>query len=114
MNAAQQKILKTAIAAIAITIIFPPFIGPAPYGSIKGLGYGFILSWPDGGAVHVALLLAEWLAVGIIGGAMAILARQPGDLSMMSAIVKAANSRNDAIIEAARIKADAIMRAADK
>lgn len=114
MNAAQRKILKAAASCIAIAALFPPFIGPAPYGSIRGIGYGFILSWPDGGAVHVALLVAEWVAICLIGGALTILAHQPGEASILTSIIKVANARNDAIIEAARIKADAIMRAAGK
>lgn len=76
MNHWQRKILKGALVAIVVTLLFPPFHIHAP-NSIFGLGYGFLLSPPKFNAVYgtvdVPLLLAEWLAVGIICGILWVL-----------------------------------------
>ncbi len=80
MNQNQQKILKGVIAAIVATTVLPPFVVGLPNGSEIGLGYGFILSWPHMGDrkevvghVDVPLLLAEWLAIAIVGALLWVL-----------------------------------------
>lgn len=67
MTPSQIKILKATIAGIVATMFFPPFV--APYGgagAMHGRGFGFLLSWPEDGIVHIELLLLEWLAIGLI------------------------------------------------
>ena len=67
MTPNQLKILKAAVAGIAVTMLFPPFVSPyGGGGAMQGAGFGFLLSWPEMGMVHVELLLAEWLAIGLI------------------------------------------------
>ncbi|MCX7173433.1 MAG: hypothetical protein NT159_05845 [Proteobacteria bacterium] len=71
---------KGALVAIVVTLLFPPFQIHAP-NSIFGLGYGFLLSPPKFNAVYgtvdVPLLLAEWLAGGVICGILWVLKRDP-------------------------------------
>ncbi len=74
MGRVQRRIAYAVIAAISVTLMFPPFVVGFPSGGISGIGYGFILSWPksDGyglvGYVDISLLLAEWLAILVVAG----------------------------------------------
>lgn len=115
MNQTQRKILKGAMAAIVTTLIFPPFVATGGNNCLTiGLGYGFILSWTrlsSGlvGHVDVALLLTEWLAIGIVASILWALTSDHRGTSIVSAIL----SRNDALVEAARIEAYGRERAAE-
>jgi hypothetical protein len=70
MNTSQRKILKASLAAVMATIAFPPYQFQAPGGAVFGAGWSFLLvggaynSYPA--TVNVSLLIAEWLAIGII------------------------------------------------
>lgn len=81
MNDAQRKILKGALAAISITVLFPPFHF-VTNAFTEGLGFGFVLWWPNfqsrTGTVDVAFLLAEWVAIGVIASILWALARPEG------------------------------------
>lgn len=79
INAAQTKILKGSLVVVVATILFPPFELHWGNGRIIGLGFGFLLSWPSEndsmGTVDVSFLVSEWLAVGIVGAILWVLAR---------------------------------------
>lgn len=116
MNTAQRKILKGSLVAIVITLLFPPFLVGLPNGGTIGLGYGFIASWPSMsgnnhlvGHIDVAMLLAEWLSIGVVSAILWKLGRNPREPSLAVAIL----SRNDALVESARIEAAGRERAAE-
>ncbi len=113
MNVAQRRILKGALAAVVLALLFPPFAFHGPNGFLVGLGWGFLLVGREygghSGTVDVVLLFAEWIAIGIIAAILWRLMAAPNSETLVAAL----KSRNDAITEAARIQADAIIRAAE-
>lgn len=118
MNAAQRKILWGALAAVVVTLLFPPFVIVWGAGATFGLGFGFILSWPEmsgnEGYVHVELLLSEWIAIAIIYRILWVLKRDPKQPTFPGGVLTLAINRYaDITHEVAHIKADAIMRAAE-
>jgi hypothetical protein len=113
MTAVQEKILKAALAAIVVTMLFPPFVAPIGVGTMQGIGFGFLLSWPERGMVHVELLLAEWFAIGIATRIMWVLSRPSTPTNLAGSLCLAINRYADVKIETARIQADATIRAAE-
>lgn len=117
MNSQQRKILKGALAAVVTALAFPPFVLIRGAGMTEGIGFGFILSWPqihgDTGTVDVALLIAEWLGIGIVAAVLWTLNHEARSGSLIAGLIAVIRSRNDAQVEAARIQADAIIRAAE-
>lgn len=80
MNRWQRNTLRVAMAAVVMTMLFPPFILNHGVNGIVSMGYGFILSPPSFderiiGTVDVALLLAEWLAIAMVCGILWLLGR---------------------------------------
>jgi hypothetical protein len=58
--------LKGALAAVVVTLLFPPFAVYWSNGIVKGQGFGFILSWPYDQAkavIHLPTLFAEWITI---------------------------------------------------
>jgi hypothetical protein len=118
MNDAQRKILKGVLAAISITVLFPPFHS-VTQGYTVGLGFGFILSGAayNGytGTVDVAFLLAEWVAIGVIASILWALARPEGSTmnSLIATIHTASKQHADTTLEVARIAASSRERVAE-
>ena len=73
MNTRQRRILIAAAIVVVIMLLFPPFniTITSQYWlastDLGGLAYSFLADPPKGGRVDVALLLAQWIAVGIVG-----------------------------------------------
>jgi hypothetical protein len=70
MNARQRCILIAAAVVVALMLLMPPFnVDVDMFGSrpILRLAYHMIFNGPQGGTVDVMLLLAQWIAVGIVG-----------------------------------------------
>lgn len=115
----QQGILKGALAAVVVTLIFPPFAAYWNNGVIQGLGFGFIFSWPEDrvtAIIHAPTLLIEWLAIGIVAAILWRLRRAPDERTLrpdITTLAAAIRSNNDAMMESARIQADAIISAAE-
>jgi hypothetical protein len=118
MNDAQRKILKGALAAISITVLFPPFHF-VTNAFTEGLGFGFVLWWPNfqsrTGTVDVAFLLAEWVAIGVIASILWALARPEGETasSLIDTINNVSRRYADVTLEAARIAASSRERVAE-
>lgn len=70
MNIEHRKILKGALATVVVALLFPPYQFQAANGAVFGAGWAFILTgakyngYPA--TVNVALLAAEWIAIGIV------------------------------------------------
>lgn len=82
MNRWQRNILRAALVAVAVTMLFPPFSLNRGVNGVVSMGYGFILSPPSipdyeriTGTVDVFLLLAEWLAIAMVCGMLWMLGR---------------------------------------
>jgi len=118
MNDAQRKVLKGALAAISITVLFPPFHF-VTNAFTEGLGFGFVLWWPNfqsrTGTVDVAFLLAEWVAIGVIASILWALARPEGETasSLIDTINTVSERHADVTLEAARIAASSRERVAE-
>lgn len=69
MNLEQRKILNGALAAIVVSIVFPPMTTYHPMGgAISWNGFGFILFSDSRSVIMVSMLFAEWVAIGIVCG----------------------------------------------
>lgn len=73
MNPQQRKILKTCGVIIGVMLLFPPFVTYLPNGAQSSEGYSFLFFPPQGGwvvkpTVNAMQLIAQWLAVALIGG----------------------------------------------
>jgi hypothetical protein len=94
MNAFQRKILWGALAAVAVTMLFPPFVAQSGMGRIHGMGFGFILSWPDfqghTSTVDVTLLLAEWVAISMVASILWAL-KSSADIPAIKSLLEKVN-----------------------
>jgi hypothetical protein len=72
VNVKQRRILIAVAAVVVVMMLYPPFnitISPGYLeagGSTYASYYYFLGSPPGNGRVDVALLLAQWIAVGIV------------------------------------------------
>ena len=66
MNKYQQKILFMSAAIIIFMLLFPPFQFHARNGILINEGYGFLFDQTKG-TVNTGMLLAQWLAVILVG-----------------------------------------------
>jgi len=118
MNHSRRLILWGALASVVAALLFPPFHYVGGAGYTIGLGFGFLLSWPQyqgmHGTIDVAMLLAEWLAIAIAAGILWKLKSgnhtHPADIQAVRALIEKANTdpRNLAAIRAAldRVKGE--------
>lgn len=117
MNKTQRLILIGALVAIVVTLLFPPFQVHYAQGRIAGAGYGFIFFAREyngvSGTVDVALLLAEWFAIGIVCALLWVLNRPPGETSFLARLIATINHNTDVRAEVARIDAASRERLAE-
>lgn len=69
MSINNREILTSVWVAIAMTLLFPPFLFEYPGGGRASAGFGFLFLPPKRGSlsgfVDVPLLLMEWIAIVI-------------------------------------------------
>lgn len=63
MNKRQRRVLGGAAAVVVLMLLHAPFFSEGRGG---GLRYGWLFQPPYEARVDVGLLLAEWIAVGIV------------------------------------------------
>ncbi len=68
MNNAQKKVMIAVSIGILLAFLFPPHAFFREGGGAINMGYAFIAKIPRPKSVHVLMLLAEWLGIGVIGG----------------------------------------------
>lgn len=71
MNIKQRWVLIAVAVLVIATFFFPPVVIPIANTSFQYLKYKFLLSLDSPfsyGTVNVQLLLAEWIAICILGG----------------------------------------------
>ena len=72
MNDKQKKVLIAVIVVMFFMLVFPPFHVMLSNGTVRNLGYSFILnpassSFGTVGTVDIGLLVTQWFGVLIIG-----------------------------------------------
>lgn len=81
MNENQKKVIITTASFIFLMLIFPPFHYYYPNGVEINLGYSFLLNPPPQfsarGSVHILQLLVQWVGVGVVGGLIYFLLKDP-------------------------------------
>lgn len=92
MNTWQRRILYGALAAMVITMLFPPWARFHPMGGItEWKGFGFIFSTPEYGAsIVVPVLLALWAAIAIVCGILWRL-KSSADIPAITALLEKVN-----------------------
>lgn len=112
MNPQQRKILKGALAAVIAAFLFPPFHVIGGSGATLFLGWNFIAA--AGGTIKgypatidVPLLIAEWLAIGIVAAILWRLQRQEPAPSAAGALAQKIDG-NPAVRSAVRTALDEI------
>jgi len=76
MNVRQSRVLVAAATLVVAMLLYPPFniVASAPRSLATGrLVYQWLFAPPAGGHVDVGLLLAQWIAVGIVAGTVYLL-----------------------------------------
>lgn len=73
INSLQRKILLSCGIIICAMLLFPPFVTKLPNGAQSNEGFSFLFFPPKGGwsitpSVNATQLIAQWLAVCLIGG----------------------------------------------
>lgn len=76
MNNQQRKILIYVGVAIAVLLLYPPYLYQGGNGATSGAGYSFLFDPPFRAVVDVKTLLMEWLAVCLVGGIALALTRR--------------------------------------
>ena len=76
MNEAQKKVMIAVAIGIVIAFLFPPHALFRGGGGAINMGYAFIANIPRSNSVHVLMLFAEWLGIGVIGGIFYFIARE--------------------------------------
>lgn len=75
MNELQKKVVIGVIGAMFVAFLFPPHAIFAK-GSVLQGGYSFIGKIPEVHSIHVALLLAEWFGIAVIGALVYFLLKE--------------------------------------
>lgn len=100
MNLRQRKILIFCAVIIGLMMLFPPFATYLPNGGRSNEGFSFFLWTPKGSwdylpSINALQLLAQWIAVCLIGGIAYLLANgeQSRDSSGTQVGLSSASSR---------------------
>lgn len=117
MNGSQRNTLIVVMAAIIITLLFPPFLFEYKTGGRIASTYGFLFSPPQLGSatgfVNVPLLLTQWLGILICGAITWRLQRKPDEKGTVDAVIQLLRDYLKEHIELRLIEADARIRAID-
>lgn len=73
MTKGQRRALKVAVAVIVLMLLFPPFNMTGEKLAFRAMTYGFLFDPPIFSRVDVLLLLAQWIAVGLVAGVCYVL-----------------------------------------
>lgn len=78
MNDNQKKVIIATASLIVLMFLFPPF-HQYYNGTEINLGYSFLFNPPRGnvGSVNIIQLLIQWLGVGVVGGLIYFLLKDP-------------------------------------
>lgn len=117
MNGSQRITLIVVMAAIIITLLFPPFLFENSSGGRIASAYGFLFNPPKlriiTGFVNVPLLLTQWLGILICGVITLLLQRKPDKNGTVDTVIQLLRDYLKDRAELNLIEADARIRAFD-
>ncbi len=117
MNSSQRITLIVVMAAIIITLLFPPFLFEYESGGRIGSAYGFLFGAPKlrtaFGFVNVPLLLTQWLGILICGVITWRLQRKPDRKGTVDTVIQLLRDYLKERTELRLIEADARIQVVD-